>query len=109
MKRELFILELDDAEYYRFKEGVLDSNYMYTIIDQELELNYLSKLPVQPIYNLYHAEKEEKIRTFLTCFDAEVLMHIDKNIVNKPPFIIIFLASLRYLWKQTKLKSWECK
>ena len=47
LKRELSILELDDAEYYRFKEGVKDPRYMYTIIDQELRFNYLSKTPIQ--------------------------------------------------------------
>ena len=82
---------------------------MYTIIDQEIKFNYLSKSAVQPIYNLYQSNKEEKIRTFLACFDSEILMYIDKNITGKPAFIIVFLACLRYLWKQTKMKSWECK
>lgn len=107
LKRELFVLELDDAEYYRYKEGTSDPRYMYTIIETEFEFSYLSKQSVQPIYHLYNSSKEEKIRAFLACFDAEILMYIDKNITQKPPFIIVFLACLRYLWKQSKLKSWE--
>ena len=109
LKRELFILELDDAEFYRFKDGIPDSKHMFTIIDRESKFNYLSKTPVQPIYNLYLATKEEKVRAFLACFDAEILMYIDKSIYKKPPFIVCFLACIRYLWKQTKMKSWECK
>ena len=62
---------------------------------------------IKPLYVLETASKEEKIRTLLSCFDAEILLYIDKKLPRKPAFILIFLACLRYVWKQTKLKSWE--
>ena len=109
LRRELCLLELDDAEYFQYTPSVPDFRYMSIILEQEYEFNYLSKSPVQPMYNLYAASKEEKLRAFLACFDAEVLLYFDSKLDQKTPCLIIFLCCVRYLAKQIKLKDWEGK
>ena len=102
-------MELDDAEYFQYTPSVPDFRYMSIILEQEYEFNYLSKSAVQPMYNLYAASKEEKLRAFLACFDAEVLLYFDSKLDQKTPCLIIFLCCVRYLAKQIKLKDWEGK
>ena len=109
LRRELCLLELDDAEYFQYTPSVPDFRYMSIILEQEYEFNYLSKSAVQPMYNLYAASKEEKLRAFLACFDAEVLLYFDSKLDQKTPCLIIFLCCVRYLAKQIKLKDWEGK
>ena len=109
LRRELCLLELDDAEYFQYTPSVPDFRYMSIILEQEYEFNYLSKSPVQPMYHLYAAPKEEKLRAFLACFDAEVLLYFDSKLDQKTPCLIIFLCCVRYLAKQIKLKDWEGK
>ena len=109
LRRELCLLELDDAEYFQYTPSVPDFRYMSIILEQEYEFNYLSKSPVQPMYNLYAASKDEKLRAFLACFDAEVLLYFDSKLDQKTPCLIIFLCCVRYLAKQIKLKDWEGK
>ena len=106
LRRELSILELDDAEYFHYKENE-EVKFMSTIIEREPEFNYLAKTPIQPIYNLYATTKAEKIRSYLACFDTEVLIYFNPKVENLTPCILVFLSSLRYLAKQVKLKDWE--
>ena len=63
----------------------------------------------KPIYNLYATTKKEKLRAYLACFDAEVLLYSVTNIETQTPCLLVFLSSLRYLAKNIKLKDWEGK
>ena len=109
LRRELTILELTDGEYFHYNGEKKDARYMGLILDQEPEFEYLSKTRVQPIYALYASTLKDKIRAYLACFDSEFFIYMDESISEKTSCLIIFLSCLRYLSKQVKLESWECK
>jgi len=106
LKRELAILELDDAEYFHYKD-VDDVKFMSTIIECDRDFVSLQKTKIQPIYNLYAATKKEKLRAYLACFDAEVLLYSVNRIETLTPCLLVFLSTLRYMAKQVKLRDWE--
>ena len=58
---------------------------------------------------MYATTKKEKLRAYLACFDAEVLLYSVTNIETQTPCLLVFLSSLRYLAKNIKLKDWEGK
>ncbi|CAG5094525.1 Oidioi.mRNA.OKI2018_I69.XSR.g13636.t1.cds [Oikopleura dioica] len=104
LRRELAILDIDEARYYRYKPNTKSWNI---IIEQEWAFRYLSKNEVPTLPTLYKSSREEKVRAFLACFDAEIVMFIDPNFSNMPCFMITFIACLRYLWVQTNMEEWE--
>lgn len=104
LRRELAILDVDEARYFRYK---LNTKSWFKTIEQEWAFQYLSKREVPTLPALYKSSREEKVRAFLACFDAEIIMFIDPNFSTMPCFIITFMACLRYLWAQTNMEEWE--
>ena len=100
---------MDDAEYFHYKDDVDDVKFMSTIIESDRDFVSLQKTRIQPIYNLYATTKKEKLRAYLACFDAEVLLYFVNKIETQTPCLLVFLSTLRYLAKQVKLRDWEGK
>jgi len=103
LRRELVILDLDEARYFRYRPKASPiSSYK-----RDSSFTFLNGEEIPTLDVLYKSKKEQKVRSFLACFDAELLIYIDADFHELPCFWSIFLASLRYLWINARLKEWE--
>ena len=103
LRRELVIFGIEDAKYARYeRKGSRISCY-----ERDQSFAFLNGEEIPTLDVLYKSDKELKVRSFLACFDAELLMYIDADFHELPCFWSTFLACLRYLWVHARLKEWE--